>query len=444
MSWSNQVDPSLLEGALRIVRLLREAGHQACFAGGAVRDLILGRAVSDIDIATSAEPALIESLFPRTIPVGRQFGVIVVLEGPHQYEVATFRRDLDYTDGRHPTGVAFAGAAEDARRRDFTINALFYDPERDEVIDFVGGQEDLERKIIRTVGDAAARFDEDKLRLMRAVRFACQLEFSIEASTYHELESHAGEIVQVSSERIRDELLKILTGPEPSRGLELLLDSGLLRAFLPEVAAMSGVAQPPEFHPEGDVFIHTCLMFRLAGRLHTTLALGILLHDVGKPPTFKVAERIRFDGHADVGADMAAEIGRRLRLPRETIRDVVDLVRNHLKFMHVREMRESTLKRFLRKENFPDHLELHRLDCLASHGDLTNHEFCLRKLDEFSREVIRPKPFLNGHDLIEAGLEPGPLFSRILGELEDRQLEGEIGSREEALDWLRETWLSRH
>jgi poly(A) polymerase len=441
MSWLDQVDAGLLEGAIRIVRALREAGHQAYFAGGAVRDCLLSRPVSDIDIATSAEPREIESLFPTTLPVGRQFGVIVVVEGPHQFEVATFRRDLGYTDGRHPAAVAFSNAVEDARRRDFTINGLFYDPETESVIDYVDGQEDLKRRIIRTVGDAEARFAEDKLRMMRAIRFACELDFAIEPSTYRELVAQGGKIIQVSSERIRDELLKILTGRAPARGLELLLDSGLLAVVLPEVAAMAGVPQPPEFHPEGDVFVHTCLMFRRAGARTPELAMGILLHDVGKPPTFKIAERIRFDGHAEVGAKMADTICRRLRLPNDTLHEVVDLVRDHLRFMHVREMRESTLKRFLRKENFRDHLELHRLDCLASHGDLTNYEFCVRKLAEFSQEAIRPRPLLSGHDLIRAGLEPGPLFSKILAALEDAQLEGRITSREEAMEWLRRTWL---
>ncbi|MFZ0427078.1 MAG: CCA tRNA nucleotidyltransferase, partial [Acidobacteriota bacterium] len=369
-------DSSLFDGALRIVRILREAGHEAYYAGGAVRDLLLDRPVSDIDIATSAEPSQIESLFPATVPVGRQFGVLIVREGDQQYEVATFRRDLGYADGRHPTGVDFSNAREDALRRDFTINALFYDPEAERVLDFVAGRADLKSGIVRTVGDPAQRFAEDKLRLIRAVRFSCELGFSIESSTLRELKARAGQIVQVSSERIRDELLKILTGRGPAEGLELLHETGLLASFLPEVAAMAGVPQPPEFHPEGDVFVHTCLMFRLAGPLHEALALGILLHDVGKPGTFRVAERIRFDGHAELGATLTDSIGRRLRLPNETIHRVVELVRGHLRFMHVRDMRESTLKRFLRQEHFADHLELHRLDCLASHGDLSNYEFC--------------------------------------------------------------------
>ncbi len=435
-------DSSLFDGALRIVRILREAGHEAYYAGGAVRDLLLDRPVSDIDIATSAEPSQIESLFPATVPVGRQFGVLIVREGDQQYEVATFRRDLGYADGRHPTGVDFSNAREDALRRDFTINALFYDPEAERVLDFVAGRADLKSGIVRTVGDPAQRFAEDKLRLIRAVRFSCELGFSIESSTLRELKARAGQIVQVSSERIRDELLKILTGRGPAEGLELLHETGLLTSFLPEVAAMAGVPQPPEFHPEGDVFVHTCLMFRLAGPLHEALALGILLHDVGKPGTFRVAERIRFDGHAELGATLTDSIGRRLRLPNETIHRVVELVRGHLRFMHVRDMRESTLKRFLRQEHFADHLELHRLDCLASHGDLSNYEFCTAKMAEFSQEVIRPQPLLNGHDLIRAGLEPGPLFSRILTELEDRQLEGEITNREQAWEWLQRTWLA--
>ncbi len=430
-------DPRLVEGALRVAGRLREAGHLALFAGGSVRDLLLGRGVSDIDVATSARPEQVEEIFENTHAVGRAFGVVLVPMGSFHYEVATFRQEGDYLDGRRPSSVTFTDARSDASRRDFTVNALFLDPHRGDVIDFVGGRQDLERRVLRTVGDPEHRFGEDRLRLIRAVRFAAQLDFQMEEATWKQVREQAPTILQVSWERIRDELLKILTGERPDAGLRLLHESGLLQVVLPEVADMVGVQQPPEFHPEGDVFIHTCLMFSLAGELDEALALGILLHDVGKPPTFTVADRIRFHGHAEKGAEMAAEIGRKLRLSSELTHEVVDLVRDHLRFIHVREMRESTLKRFLRKPNFHRHLELHRLDCLASHGDLTSYEFCREKLEELSREKMRPPRLLTGHDLIAEGLEPGPAFSVLLAELEDEQLENRVSTREEALEWLR-------
>ncbi|GEM_PF-122740 len=441
-----EIDPhlipgGLLDGALAIVRRLREAGYEALFAGGAVRDLLLGRVVSDIDIATSAPPDRIESLFERTIPVGKQFGVIVVVLQAHQYEVATFRTDSGYADGRRPTAVAFSDAKEDALRRDFTVNALFLEPLSDQLLDYVGGEQDLKRRLIRTVGDPAGRFQEDKLRILRAVRFACQLDFEIDPPTYAQVHAVAPALLQVSWERIREELLKMLTGSAPARALDLMADTGILGVILPEVAAMRGVPQPPEFHPEGDVFAHTRLMFEKAESLDGVLALAILLHDVGKPPTLRVRERIRFDGHADRGAEIAEAVCRRLRLPNDQADEVIELVRDHLRFIPIREMRESTLKRFLRRPNIGRHLELHRLDCLASHGDLTNYDFALRKLQEFSREGMKPRLLLNGRDLEEAGLKPGPLFKEILNALEDEQLEGRISTRREALDWLRSRYL---
>jgi poly(A) polymerase len=441
MSLLNQIEPGLLSGAVHIVRNLRENHFSALFAGGVVRDLLLERRIADIDIATSAPPEAIERLFEHTIPVGKQFGVVIVVTGTANYEVATFRKDETYNDGRHPSSVSFTVANIDALRRDFTVNALYLDPETGEVLDFVGGREDLEKKLIRTVGDPDRRFDEDKLRLIRAVRFACDLGFEIEEGTFQQICSRANEIDQVSQERIRDELIKILIGPAPDRGLQLLFDTGLLNGILPEAAAMSGVEQPPEFHPEGDVFVHTKLMLSLSENPSPELALGILLHDIGKPPTFEIRGRIRFDGHAEVGAELAAAICRRLRLSNELADTVVELVRDHLRFMNVREMRQSTLRRFLSKGNFADHLELHRLDCLGSHQDLSNYEFCIEKLGEFAQEPIRPEPLINGHDLIEMGLRPGPLFSDILTAVEDRQLEGEISTREEALKWVRKNWL---
>ena len=441
MSLQDRVDPHLLKNALAIVKTLHDQGQEAYFAGGSVRDLLLEKNISEIDIATSASPQEIEQLFPKTIPVGKQFGVIVVVQDTNNYEVTTFRKEGDYVDGRHPTQVSFTDAQHDVERRDFTVNALFLNPFTEEVIDYVKGREDLERKLIRTVGPPQSRFQEDKLRLLRALRLACQLGFEIEQESYQQVQEHASQLTQVSWERIRDEVLKILTGPDPSRGLKLLFDSGILEVILPEIAAMHGVQQPPEFHPEGDVLVHTCLMFELSQERSETLSLEILLHDVGKPPTFAIKERIRFDGHADLGAKMAEEICRRLRISNQQIEEVVDVVKDHLRFIHVQEMRESTLKRFLRKTNFSDHLELHRLDSLASHGDLSSYHFCQEKLEELTQEAMRPKPFINGHDLIRLGLEPGPIFSEIMSAVEDFQLEGKLSSKEETLDWVKEHYL---
>lgn len=442
MSLQKWVEPLLLKGALAIIDRLHDNGHEAYFAGGAVRDLLLRKDITEIDIATSALPDEVEGLFAKTIPVGKAFGVVVVVEGSSNYEVTTFRKESEYRDGRHPSSVEFTDAQSDVQRRDFTVNALFLIPADEQVIDYVQGQEDLERRLIRTVGSPDHRFSEDKLRILRALRLACQLGFEIEEETYHQVQRFAPELTQVSWERIRDELLKILTGPDPSRGLNLLLDSGVLERILPEAAAMAGVEQPPQFHPEGDVFVHTCLMFELAGKLTDTLALGILLHDVGKPPTFTVKERIRFDGHVEQGARMAEDICRRLRISNDMTEPVVDLVKNHLRFIHVQEMRESTLKRFLRKENFDEHLELHRLDCLASHGNLSNYDFCKEKQEAFTLEQMRPKPLIKGQDLIDLGMKPGPVFSEILDALEDLQLEGHLTDKEESLDWVREKYLT--
>lgn len=405
-----------------------------------MRDLLLGLPVADIDIATSARPDQVAELFPETLEVGKSFGVMIVVQDDMQFEVATFRKDLEYEDGRHPSGVRFTDAQEDARRRDFTVNALFLDPLSGEVIDYVGGQRDLQKGLIRCVGTADERFREDRLRVLRAVRFSCQLGFEIQEETREAIAKWAPQITTVSWERIRDEILRIFTGSRPAEGLDLLNETGLLHEILPEVESMIGVEQPPEFHPEGDVFVHTRLMFELSNDRSESLAIGILLHDVGKPPTFTVKERIRFDGHTEVGAEMAEDICRRLRLSKDATARIVDLVRNHLRFMHVREMRESTLKRFLRKENFHEHLELHRLDCLASHGDLSAYYFCLEKLEEFSKEAMKPEPLLGGRDLIALGLEPGPIFSEILEPVEDRQLEGRLKTREEALQWVRENY----
>lgn len=432
-----QIPERKLKGALQIVETLRSQGHKTLFAGGAVRDLVLGRPVRDIDIATAARPDEIETIFQRTVAVGKSFGVIRVIFEGNEYEVATFRTDLGYRDGRRPVGVRFTDEREDALRRDFTVNALFYDPEKDKVIDYSGGLNDLEAKLIKAVGKPEIRFREDKLRMLRAARFAVELGFRIDEETASAIEKHSEEILCVSWERIRDELLKLFASPEPARGLDILSESGLLKHLLPEVEALKGVEQPPQFHPEGDVYTHTRLMLELSGgNLDPVLALGIILHDIGKPPVFVVRERIRFDGHAEVGASMAEKVGERLKLPAHEIRRVVSLVRNHLRFIPVREMRESTLKRFLRMEDFELHLELHRLDCLGSHGDLSNYHYCRRMLEKYSKEEVKPDLLINGNDLIDLGLSPGPLFSEILEKVEDLQLEGVLTDRGEALDFV--------
>lgn len=437
-----RIEARLREGALHIHNILAGEGFRTYFAGGAVRDLLLNRRFDEIDIATAAPPDVVERLFPRTVGVGREFGVVVAVVGGANYEIATFRAESGYTDGRHPEEVRFTDARQDALRRDFTVNALFLDPVTGKVIDYVNGRKDLDRGLIRTVRDSLLTFGEDKLRVLRAIRFACQLGFRIDGPTYDGVTRYAHQLSQISRERIRDELLKILCGPAPARGLSLLSDSGVLEKVLPEVFDMHGVMQPPAFHPEGDVFQHTRLMFSLARDLSPTLALAVLLHDVGKPGTFAFGERIRFDGHAELGARMAEQICRRLKLPRARIQKVVRLVKDHLRFMHVRQMRESTLRRFLRTEGFEEHLELHRLDCLASHGDLSNYDFCREKLSELDQEALAPPPLINGHDLIALGLEPGPLFSEILKQAEDLQLEGILTAREEALSWVRTTFGS--
>lgn len=431
--------------AVRISARLREAGHQAYLVGGCVRDLLLGIEPKDYDVATDARPERLLELFPGAEHVGAHFGVIRVREDAAEVEVATFRSDRYYRDGRHPEQVDFeTDPRQDVLRRDFTINALLLEPESNEVLDFVGGREDLDRRLIRSVGDAAQRFQEDHLRMLRAVRFAARLGFDIERDTFEAIRRLAPLIRRVSAERIRDEILRILTEGGARRGFELLDRSGLLGEILPEVAAMKGVEQPPEFHPEGDVWTHTLLMLEAMREPTPTLAFGVLLHDVGKPATYSPAtagDRIRFNDHAQVGARMAAEILERLRCSREMIRQVVALVANHLRFIEVRRMRESTLKRFLRMERFEEHLELHRLDCLASHGDLSNYEFVKEKLAALPAETLRPPRLLTGHDLIREGYRPGPAFARILEEVETAQLESRIKTREEALALVRSLFV---
>lgn len=420
--------------AVQIVRTLREAGHDAYLVGGCVRDLLRGLAPKDYDVATSATPDVVQRLFPRTVPVGAQFGVILVLQGEATYEVATFRTDEGYQDGRHPERVVFSTAEHDAKRRDFTVNGVFWDPVAKRILDYVGGQADLRRKLIRAIGDPVQRFTEDKLRVLRAVRFAAVLGFAVEPKTWAAVKAHAEQINAVSFERIRDELVKLFTGPKPARSLDLLDESGLLALLLPEVAATKGVQQPPEYHPEGDVYVHTRLLLQLLKAPSTTLALAGLLHDIGKPPTFKVRERIRFDGHDQVGAEMAERICRRLRFSNEDTEKIVSSVGNHMRFKDVQRMRVSTLKRMLRQPNFDEELALHRADCLASHKQLSNWRFLRKKRKEFSApQALKPAPLVTGRDLLAAGYPEGPMIGQILRLVEEQQLEGTVTSHAEAI-----------
>ncbi len=385
--------------AREIVARLREHRSVAYFAGGCVRDLVRGEAPKDIDIATDARPEKVQKIFPRTYAVGAHFGVIVVLEDNFQFEVATFRSDGAYLDGRHPTEVHFSSPQEDAARRDFTINGMFFDPIATEVIDFVGGRADLEARIIR-----ATRINE------------------------------------ISAERIREELVRIFLSPNRTRGWDLLDESGLLRAILPEIEAMKGCKQPEQFHPEGDVFQHTRLMLKLLPeKVSVPLVFSVLFHDIGKPPTASVDEngRIRFNGHDRVGAEMAEEIMQRLRFSRAEIDATVEMVRQHMVFKDVPRMRIAKLKRFMARPTFEDELELHRIDCASSHRMMENYDFLLRKREEFANEPIIPPPLVRGDDLIALGLEPGPKFGEILEAVETRQLEGALRTREEALDWVK-------
>jgi len=425
--------------AKRIVAELRGAGHQAFLVGGCVRDVLLGMPAKDFDVATDARPERILQLFPGSGQVGAHFGVVLVREGPTQVEVATFRSDLEYTDGRRPDGVHFeSDPRQDVLRRDFTINGLLMDPTTGEVLDFVGGRTDLENRLVRSIGDPDARFREDHLRLLRAVRFAARLNFQIAADTFQAIRREHELILTVAAERVRDELVRILTEGGARRGFEMLDATRLLEVLLPEVEAMKGVEQPPQYHPEGDVWVHTLLLLDNLRQPTPTLALGALLHDVGKPPTFRVAERIRFDGHVEAGVQIAHRILTRLRFPSDQIEQVQALVANHMKFMDVPRMKESTLKRFLRLPHFDEHLALHRLDCLGSHRDLGTYEMVRQKLAEIPDAYLRPPRLLTGSSLIAAGYVPGPQFTEMLNWAEDAQLEGRVHTTEEALALVRQ------
>jgi poly(A) polymerase len=442
--------------AISIIETLRQHSFQAYLVGGCVRDLLLSREPADFDIATGATPAQVMKIFPDTYAVGAQFGVVLVpVPGEqnaredeneksesktHAVEVATFRSDISYSDGRHPDQVRFSqDPREDAARRDFTINGMMLDPLSNEVLDFVGGQDDLRSGVVRAIGEPDRRFAEDKLRMLRAVRFAARFGYEIEPETMLAIKRFADEIKVVSRERVRDELTKMLTEGHARRAFLLLDKTGLLREVLPEIAAMKQVQQPPEYHPEGDVFIHTLLALdNLPQPCPPTLAWGTLLHDVGKPATFRVApDRIRFDGHVEVGVKIAEEICQRLRFSKHDAAQIVALVDNHMRFGHVTRMKESTLKKFMRLPGFDEHLALHRADSLASHRNLSTYEFLQKRFTEIPPQNIRPAPLITGNDLIALGYVPGPRFSEILNAVEDAQLEGRLDSRDGALRFVK-------
>jgi poly(A) polymerase len=444
----------LKEFSISIIQTLRQQGFQAYLVGGCVRDLLLKREPADYDVATNATPDQVMEIFPETYAVGAQFGVVLVPLPENQkdgtderpsvktkaIEVATFRSDLGYSDGRRPDEVRFSEhPREDVARRDFTINGMMLDPASGEVLDFVGGRKDLEAGVVRAIGDPGRRFAEDKLRMLRAVRFAARLGYSIEPETLTAIQRQANEIQMVSRERVRDELTRMLTEGHAMRAFLLLDGSGLLKEVLPEISAMQGVRQPPEFHPEGDVFVHTLLLLNhLPHPCSATLAWGALLHDVGKPATFRVApERIRFDGHVEVGVKIAEDICERLRFSKHDAEQVIALVDNHMRFSHATRMKESTLKKFLRMPEFEEHMALHRADSLASHGNLSTYEFVRKKMTEMPPEKIRPKPLVTGDDLISAGYEPGPRFREILDAVENAQLEERLLTREAGMEFVR-------
>ncbi len=409
------------------------------FAGGCVRDLLLGREPADYDVATDAAPDRVMALFPESVAVGAKFGVILIPRDGLKVEVAAFRSDVGYSDGRRPDAVIYTKSAEeDVQRRDFTINGLLMRHDTDEILDFVDGRDDLDAGVVRTIGDADKRFEEDKLRLLRAVRFAARFSFEIEADTFRAIRKHAKDISQVSSERVRDELTKMLTEGAAGNAFRLLDQTWLLQNVLPEIATMKGVEQPPQYHPEGDVWLHTCMMLDgIPAGSSPTFAWGVLLHDVGKPATFRSAadtgDRIRFDGHVDVGVRMAEEICRRLKMSNDETEQILALIANHMKFKDVEQMRSATLKRFVRIAKFDEHLALHQLDCLSSHRHLDTYEFVREFLERTPPDEVRPSKLLTGDDLIHMGFSPGPEFKEVLRTVEDAQLEGTIQTREEAL-----------
>ena len=436
---------SLEKSARAIVQRLHDAGHTALYAGGCVRDRLMGAEPHDYDIATDARPEQVQALFRRTVAVGAHFGVIVVLDGSYEFQVATFRNDGQYLDGRRPETVIFSTPEQDAERRDFTINGLFFDPLTERLIDYVGGQRDLDARVLRAIGNPYDRFREDRLRMLRAVRFATTLGFDIDGPTWRAVCENAPHIREVSAERIREELMKILLSPRRVRGFDLLDESGLLREILPEIEALKGCEQPPQFHPEGDVFKHTRIMLNLLpAQVSGPLVLSVLFHDIGKPPTFAVDPdgRIRFNGHEKISAEMTEEIMTRLRFSRAESDATIAMVANHMVFKDVQQMRVAKLKRFLARPHMDDELELHRVDCTSSHGMLDNYEFLKTKREEFASEPLIPPPLITGRDLIALGMKPSPRFSEILEAVESRQLEKTLVTRDEALAFVRAEFMS--
>ena len=427
--------------ATKIVQRLQADGFAAFWVGGCVRDFLLGRKPQDYDVTTDAKPEQVEKIFQRTIAIGRKFGVMVVVEGKHQFQVATFRAEADYQDGRRPAKVVFASAEADAQRRDFTVNGLFYDPVAEKLHDWVGGEKDLRAKIIRTIGPPAERFAEDHLRLLRAVRFAAQLDFEIEPQTFAAVKMLAPKIRLISAERIRDELIKLFAPPYAARGLVLLRDSGLLAHILTEFLATIACEQSPDFHPEGTVFEHVRLMLeKLPPGSHSSLPWAVILHDIGKPAT---AERdpatgaIHFYGHEKIGAAMAERILQRLRIPKKQIEEIVACVRQHMQFKDVKQMRKATLRRLLMRETFPLELELHRLDCLGSHGNLGHYDFLVEQAAELKKKPAIHPPLLTGNDLIKLGIKPGPAMGALLNEIREKQLQDELKTSAEARQWAK-------
>lgn len=427
--------------AVEIIGKLQEEGHIAYLAGGCVRDMLRGEIPKDYDIATSALPEQITSIFSKTREVGVHFGVVIVIKDNQAFDVATFRNDGSYNDGRHPEDVTFSTPEEDTARRDFTINGIFFDPISQKHIDFVDGRSDIEKKVVRAIGDPDLRFQEDHLRLLRAVRFAARFNYEIEEKTWKSIKLNASGISKISKERVRDELTKILLNENRVLGFDLLVDSGLMVHIIPEILQLRGCEQPPQFHPEGDVFVHTRLMLSLLkDNPSIELVLSVLLHDIGKPSTYsfdEAAGRIRFNGHDKLGAEMSNQILRDLKFSNSIIEDVVQMVANHMTFKDVQKMRQSKLKRFMSRSTFSDEKELHRVDCLGSWGGLDNYDFLNEKMIEFANEAIIPAPLLTGKDLIEFGWAPGPNLGETLNSVQDLQLEGTLNSKEEALEWIK-------
>ncbi len=446
-SFIHHIDPQKflrqegIHGALQILRVLREAGFESYLAGGCVRDIFLGRKPKDFDVATAASPDRVHRLFPKTISVGEEFGTVGVLVEEQLFQVTTFRIDGKYVDGRHPEEGRFGGAREDALRRDFTINGLFADPEQGKVLDYVEGLDDLQKKRIRAIGDPCLRFEEDALRLLRAARFSLQLDFPIEAATHSAIQKLAPNLHRISAERIREELIQILCSGKPAEGIEKLSELRLLQEILPEVEAMKGVEQSPQFHPEGDVYVHTLLALSKLDSKELIVVLGVLLHDVAKPRTFERGpDRIRFYGHDQLGAEMAEEILRRLVFSNEQRQRVCALVRDHLKIAALPQMREGKRRRFLNREDIEDHLELHRVDCLASHGKLDIYDFCRQELRLMGQAKPKMSKVLDGNDLKAMGYAPGPIFKEILTRIEEEQWEGTLQNREEAALWVKKQY----